>query len=788
MKVLIVDDIPANLRLLRAVLEAEGIEVVSASDGVEALELLEFDPADAVISDILMPRMDGYRLCHELRKHPRLHVLPFIFYTATYTSPGDEKLCMRLGASGYLKKPASSKAILDALGKALAVPRPDPADPLPHPRELLLMKEYSQQLVIKLEQKNSELQAAHETLRQLLEFSPVVIYRLTSQNGEFVPMLVSDNVTPLLGYSVAEALSLDWWPRNLHPEDRSRVEESIPKLTSEEVFRLEYRLRHKNGDYLWVEDARRLIWDSSGQPSDLVGAWTDLTARRRVEQELGESDRRFRELLENVEMIAITLDTSARLTFCNNYLLRLAGRTREEVIGRDWFDFFIPDDDVELRRLFAERVGSGKFPIHHENPIKTKGGELRHIAWNNTVLRDAGAAVIGIASLGEDVTDRRTHQRLALRSQRLEAIGALAGGVAHDLNNALAPIMMGIDLLKSEYPGESETLDIFQSSAQRGADMVRQLLTFAKGAEGERISIHPARLIEELCGIIRHSFPKNLELLVRCDPKIPTIRGDATQLHQVLLNLCVNARDAMPQGGALTLEARCEELDAARAGSIPDAKPGHYVLLRVSDTGTGIPPEIIDRILEPFFTTKGPDKGTGLGLSTVLGIAKGHGGFLHIESQVGQGSTFAVYLPSDVSQTNAALAGAAGAEFKGGGETVLLVDDEAAVREMGQMVLRRLNFKPLTATDGADGLLRLREQGAGVFAVITDAHMPGMDGLAFVRALRQTLPNIPILVASGRMEDALAAEFKALGVTHRLDKPFTEFQLAEALRKLLTPK
>jgi CheY-like chemotaxis protein len=284
------------------------------------------------------------------------------------------------------------------------------------------------------------------------------------------------------------------------------------------------------------------------------------------------------------------------------------------------------------------------------------------------------------------------------------------------------------------------------------------------------------------------SFPKNIQFSWQCSPQLPMVLGDATQLDQVLHNLCVNARDAMPHGGTLALEAQYVTVDAAYAGTIPDAKPGNYVMLRVRDTGTGIPPEILDRIFEPFFTTKGAEKGTGLGLSTVIGIVKGHGGFLQVYSQMGIGSAFAVYLPANSSGSDAQFAQVANGAFRGQGETILLVDDEPAVREVARAVLRRLNVEPLTAVDGADGLIQATQHRAALRAIITDMHMPHMDGLGFVRALRKLLPDIPVMLASGRLEDALMGDFKTLGVTIRLDKPFTENQLADTLKQFLGPQ
>lgn len=379
-------------------------------------------------------------------------------------------------------------------------------------------------------------------------------------------------------------------------------------------------------------------------------------------------------------------------------------------------------------------------------------------------------------------------EKLVLRAQRLESIGMLASGVAHDLNNTLAPIMMAVELLKMENPNESKIVDMIEVSARRGADMVRQLLSFAKGAEGVRASLKPGRLAHELENLMRGSFPKDIQIVVKCGSELPSVLGDASQVHQVLLNLCVNARDAMPGGGTLRLELLGMKVDALFASSVPDAKPGTYLALRVSDTGAGIPAEILDRIFDPFFTTKGPDKGTGLGLSTVMGIVKGHGGFVQVGSHLGKGSTFTVYLPAASAGSHAEPAASVAVEFHGQGELVLFVDDEPAVRKMASLILGRMNFTPLTATDGADGLIQVAQHHAKLHAIITDLQMPNMNGLRFVSSLRQILPNIPILVTSGGMEDAAVQEFQTLGVTRRLNKPYSEHQLADALKNLLSPE
>jgi two-component system, cell cycle sensor histidine kinase and response regulator CckA len=329
---------------------------------------------------------------------------------------------------------------------------------------------------------------------------------------------------------------------------------------------------------------------------------------------------------------------------------------------------------------------------------------------------------------------------------------------------------------------------MIHNSAKRGADMVRQLLAFAKGVDGKRVALQAEQLVVELESLMKGSFPKSIEVQVQLEPKLPKVLGDATQLHQILLNLCVNARDAMPHGGKLTVQAKSVEIDTVYARSVTEAKPGRYVCLRVSDTGEGIPPDLLDRIFDPFFTTKAQEKGTGLGLSTVLGIVKGHGGFVQVHSTQGKGTTFAVFLPVAMSEAgSAALEESNVQAYRGQGETVLFVDDEPALREIGKTVLERLNFLPLIAMDGEDGLIKATENRSKIKAIITDMHMPHMDGLAFVHAVRRSMPHIPIILASGRVDDAVAMDFRALGVTARLDKPFTEAQLAEKLKSMLVP-
>ncbi len=621
--------------------------------------------------------------------------------------------------------------------------------------------------------------ASEMRYRRLFEAAQDGILILDADTGQIDD--VNPFLTDLLGYSREQLLGNRLW--EIGPfKDTSASKAEFRELQHKAYVRYEdLPLEASDGRAINVEfvsnvyivDGRKVIQCNI----------RDISKRKRAE----ESHARLAMAVEQAAEAIVLADATATITYVNPAFEKISGYSRKEAIGQNPRILQSGKHDADFyARMWAilsrGEVWKGRF-IN-----KRKDGLRYEEEATISPIRNLEGKTISFVAVKRDITEQLKNERFARRSQRLEAIGTLASGVAHDLNNALAPIMMGVELIKMKHPGESQIMDLFQSSAKRAADMVRQLLTFAKGAEGERVSVQPAHLVKEMRSMMKSSFPKNIDLVVNSDPELPTVLGDPTQLHQVLLNLCVNARDAMPRGGTLTLEARRVAVDITYASAIPDAKPGNYVALRVCDTGTGIPPEILDRIFDPFFTTKAPDKGTGLGLSTVVGIVKGHGGFMQVYSQPGQGSTFTAYLPADRAGSHEVLATKAAAEFRGQGETILLVDDEPAVREIARGVLRRLNFKPLTASDAADGLIQAAEHRTALRAIVTDLHMPHMDGLAFVRSLRRMLPDIPVVVASGRMEDALVEEFKSLGVTNRLDKPFSEAQLAEALKNLLAPK
>lgn len=525
-----------------------------------------------------------------------------------------------------------------------------------------------------------------------------------------------------------------------------------------------------------------------GSPSKLTGIFQDITEHKRTEVTLRENQAKLELAIQAAHIGPWNWDLITDEVYFSPEWKKQIGYEDHELANefQIWVDHIHPNDRhriMEAVQKFRDDPDTHSYSV--EFRFRHKDGSYRWIHTRAILLFDSAGRAVRMFGAHLDFTDRKLTEDSLLRSQRLESLGTLAGGVAHDLNNALAPILMGTDLLRIDYPGASDTLDLFEASAKRAAEMVQQLLTFAKGTEGERVAVDVGHLINEIHSLMRGSFPKNIDLDIHVEPTLPAVLAEATQLHRIFLNLCINARDAMPNGGTLSISTETRDVDAKHAGRIHNAQPGTYVRVEVCDTGVGIPSDTLDRIFEPFFSTKEPQKGTGLGLSTAMGIVKSHGGFMEVSSQPGVTTKAAVYLPVTVEACELKTSYSPQNCFRGNGELILFVDDEVGLRKTASMTLKRLNFRPATAVDGADGLTKLRHHQGELSAVILDLHMPRMSGLEFARELREILPRIPVLVSSGRMDSEIVAEFRSMGVYDFLGKPFTLEQLAEAMETLL---
>jgi PAS domain S-box-containing protein len=512
-------------------------------------------------------------------------------------------------------------------------------------------------------------------------------------------------------------------------------------------------------------------------------------ARQQAAKTLQENEARYRTLVENIPQKIFLKDRDFRYVTVNENFVRDLGVQPEAVVGKTDYDYF-PKEFADKYRADDTRVmTTGK-----TEELEERHGLASQKIWVHTIktpLKDRDGKVVGIFGIFWDITERKHLEAQLLRNQRMESLGTLAGGIAHDLNNILAPISMSLGLLKdpaTEAQERDALVAMLQDGVQRATDLVKQVLAFGRGLEGQRIPVNCNHLLREIGSVIRGTFPKSLNAHSLCRKELWPVNGDATQLHQVLMNLCVNARDAMPLGGQLTISSENIVLDETYARMNPDAKPGSYVLLTVADTGTGIPREIQDRIFEPFFTTKEVGKGTGLGLSTTFAIVKSHGGFIHLDSEPGQGTTFKVYLPANTAPQTGENPAAAPTQLpRGHGELVLVVDDEQTLRSTIQRVLQSSGYRVLLAAHGGEAVSLYAQHRKDVAVVLMDMAMPVMDGPTAIVALKAMNPQVCVISSSGHPTEEDLAKVKAAGVRHFVPKPYTAESLLETLAQALQP-
>jgi PAS domain S-box-containing protein len=492
-------------------------------------------------------------------------------------------------------------------------------------------------------------------------------------------------------------------------------------------------------------------------------------------------------LLDMARDAILVCDLDNRIVYWNRSAERIYGWSAEEVTDRFAEDLLYRDPGP-LHAAVKATIETGEWM--GEIAQFTKSGRELIVEGRWSLVRDELGEPKSILSINTDITERKNLERQFLRSQRVESIGTLAGGVAHDLNNVLAPIIMSIDLLRMyvEDPEGLEILDTVEKSARRGSDMVSQVLSFARGVEGEAVDVNVVHVFQDLMRIIEEAFPKNIRVTGQFDKDLWLVKADPTQIHQVLLNLCVNSRDAMPEGGHIDIKIENVILDEHYSGTIVEATAGPYLKIDVEDNGHGIPTDIIDKIFDPFFTTKDVGNGTGLGLSTSVAIIKRHGGFIRVYSDPGIGTSFRIYLPA-VTGSGLDPSGRPSANLlRGHGETVLVVDDEASIRFITKKTLEAFGYRVLLASDGSEAVSIFVSHQDEIAVVITDMMMPIMDGPATIKALRRLRPDLPIIGASGIAATGNVAKALNAGVKEFLPKPYTADSLLEAVHKVLVHK
>jgi len=670
LSILIVDDDAGNQKLMHAVLETEGHTIFDAADGAEALSVLSHRKIDVIVSEILMPKMDGYSLCYELRKDARFKAIPLIICSNTYVSASDKRLALDLGVSAFLAKPLSPSALGDAIQAALTGKAPIRAK-MESPEELEVIREYSHRLIktieedrIELSRRTEQLRASEERFRQIAENIHEVFWIASPDMGKLI--YVSPAYEDIWGCTCKSLCEKpESWFDSIHSEDRTQARAAV---RGEHGFSVEYRILRPDGELRWILARGWPVRDKAGQVYRMAGIATDITERKQAEETLQKTEAQLRQV------------------------------------------------------------------------------------------------------------------------QKMEAVGQLAGGVAHDFNNLLTVIMGRTELMMSRVKPDERMwheLELVHKTGARAAALTRQLLAFSRQQVLQPVVLDLNAVVSEIGKMLRRMLGEDIGLVTVLEPKLRMVKADPTQVEQVLMNLAVNARDAMPGGGKLTIETSNTRLDESYCRSHPNVKPGHYVLLAVSDTGCGMDAETQSHIFEPFFTTKEQGKGTGLGLSTVYGIVKQSGGNTEVYSELKKGTTFKIYLPFAEGVPQPLLSGEGLPAVRGGQETILVVEDEESVRELVGEMLGPHGYTVLMARSGREALQTCKQYEGPIHLLLTDVVMPEMSGLQLAQDLGRRRPLLKVLFMSGYATHAAANHSILEPGADYIQKPFTPGKLGRKVRQVL---
>jgi PAS domain S-box-containing protein len=753
------DDLAVRDAVGRTLAQA-GFAITEAEGAADALQEIEKGLPDLVLLDIAMPGVDGHELCTQIRQQPRAAHLPVLFLLAGRMDDNAKARLLNNGADGYLNWPKNRDFLVASI-----------------------------KAVLRLRQTEARLRESEEQFRATLEQLGVGLGHLTL-DGEWT--WVNRRLCQILGHTQEELLQKSCLDVACPEGQQTLLEHKRMVLAGEaEKFALEQRCRRKDGSVFWASWTVSLVRSPSGEAEHLVAVVDDISVRKWTEENL----LLIRAGIEGSgEAIAIT-DPEGRHSYHNRAFNNMFGYQAEELT-----------EPLAQVALYADQaIGRAMFDsIMHgrawrgEADMVAKDGRHVPVELRADAIRDERGQLIGLIGVHTDLTERRKLEGQFRQSQKMEAIGQLAGGVAHDFNNMLAVIRGNAELLLMDQdqhmPGTNEGLKQVIAASERAANLTRQLLAFSRKQIMQSQPLVLNKVIAELTKMLKRIIGEHIDLECRYAEPLPFVRADAGMIEQVLLNLAVNARDAMPRGGHLYVTTDTANFDAAYARTQPEASAGEFVRLTVTDTGMGIAPEHLPRIFEPFFTTKEPGKGTGLGLATVYGIVKQHQGWIEVASQPGAGATFRIFLPAIPPPEVAAEAGAAAEpEIKvpGGAETILLVEDEYAVRMITRRVLESQGYRVYEATTVREALEVWRSHAGEIELLVTDIVMPqGVTGRDLTEQLRARRPALKVIFMSGYSADVIGTDTEFFGRTKSsfLQKPFSARVLLQTVRRCLDGK
>lgn len=808
MNILIADDNRDNLYYLSSLLEGEGHKAVSAENGAEALERLGNDVFHLIISDVLMPVMDGFQLCRECRKDSALRDIPFIFYTATYTEEADKKFGLSLGADEYIVKPMEPDDLLGVIDRVIrskedkglvltvSTSAGDDADYLAEHNRRLIQKLESKMLQLEekqrelekeiIDRKQAELKAkeSEERFKTIFDTVNDAIFLQEIDTGVILNMnrvtcdMFGYNRSEMYGLSL-EKLCADGSPPYT-PDDMRQL---ITKATDGEPQLFEWIIRNKANEPFWVEIHMKLV--HIGNKNRMLVVVRDIGRRKSIEEDLNDERLKLQTLSENAPFAMVLIDGEGRFTYVNAKFREMFGYDEVDVPdGRTWFRKAYPDDHYR-----KQAVGVWK-----EEFINVRPGEKKlkvfTVACKDGSQKTVNFIPIKLASghhlvTCEDITEFKKLESQLRQSQKMEAIGNLAGGIAHDFNNILTTMMGYAGLLQMEIDKHSHLglyVDQIITASQKAANLTRSLLAFSRQ---QPVVLNPLNINENIRSaekLLKRLLTEDVEFRVSLAPDDMVIMADATQIDQILFNLVANARDAMPKGGMLIIETSTADIDPEFIDVHGFGETGRYVQIVVSDTGVGMNEATKEKIFEPFFSTKEVGKGTGLGLSTVYGIVKQHNGFINVYSEPGKGTTFRIYLPLvrlEASQRQEFVP-----VIKRGKETILVAEDNSDLRRLVREVLEKYGYKIIEAVNGEDAVEKFKKH-EEVDLMIVDSVMPKKNGREVYEEVKKIRPDIKALFTSGHTKDTVLSKGIADSEVDFLPKPLSPTQLLVKVREVL---
>ncbi len=788
MKILIVEDNETDRKIIRLTLQRHGYDqILEAKDGEEGLILAREQRPDLIISDVLMPRMDGFRFLKALKDDEILKTVPVIFYSAVYTGDKEIRLAESLGVSKFILKPKEPEELFNELEKIIKGESVLPEPKIIHEEEQEFLNKYTDVVAAKLDQKVKELQSAYEEMRSKEEEWEQIFNSVgdaVSLHDKDFNIIVANKACKNLLRCLSDEIKSKKCYALFH--DRLEPHELCPKVKLEQTgYPCESEFFEPKLN-VWLSVSCFPVKDGSGNLKGVVHIAKDITEKKKMELKLNEERKMFESTFELAAVGIAHYDVNGQILRANRKLCEITGYSKEELFTKKFQDITYPDD-LELQANKINKLISGELDSFSlEKRLIRKDGSIIWVKITISLVRKPTGEPDYFISVAEDITGRLKLEEQLRQIQKLESIGTLAGGIAHDFNNVLMGVLGNAEILKMHVKPEDPLTHYINEiifTAEHGAKLTKQILAFSRKQVLDIKPVDLNEIIKNIQKMLRRLVTENITIETRFFDRELIIIADESQISQVLINLVTNAKDAMPKGGRITVATSYFEMDEDFIATQGFGVEGKYALLVIEDTGLGIDKKVLPHIFEPFFTTKEAGMGTGLGLAVVHGIVSQHGGFINVYSEVGRGTSFKIYLPL---AERAKVETKKEAEVKKiyGSETILIAEDDRMIREISVNLLNMLGYKVVEAADGLEAVKKFKESKDKIRLLILDGVMPRLDGKDVFKEIQKISPDIKAIFMSGYTEDIFSTAELPPNTVY-IQKPVKFAQLAKMIRELL---